>query len=86
MKKAKKLAEKTFVATEGTLALGMLWVALGAAKFSALCAKAGVKLMTDMAERAATSESISDEQRNEIARIYAEMNEALAQIKRNNNK
>jgi hypothetical protein len=81
MQTAKKLAEKTFVATEGTLALGMLWVALGAAKFSALCAKAGVKLMTDMAERAATSDFVSGEQRKDIARIYAEMNEALAQIK-----
>lgn len=77
----KKLGEKTIIATEGTLALGMLWVALGAAKFSALCAKAGVKLMTDMAERAATSDFVSEDKRDQISKAYAEMNEALARIK-----
>lgn len=81
MKTAKKLAEKTIIVTEGTLALGLLWAALGAAKFSALCAKGGVKLITDVAGRASTSDFVSDEQRKDIARIYAELNEALAQVK-----
>ena len=77
----KKLGEKTIIAAEGTIGLGLLWVALGAAKFSALCARGGIALTVRTAERACKSSFISEDKRDQISKVYAEMNEALAQIK-----
>ncbi len=74
----KKLGEKTIIVAEGTIGYGLLWVALGVAKFSKLCTKGGIALTVRSAERACKSSFISDDKRDHISKFCKEMNEAIA--------
>ena len=80
MKKAKKIINGAIIAGEGTLGLGMVCVAVGAAKISALCAKGGMLLICNMVERGVENGDLAVDDRETLDKKLDELKATLAQL------